>query len=83
MSAVIFKILASFTSPEEIGVNPQSMLWMLPLAAAIAVIYKAIKLPKITAGKFVKESAVLFGSIVAFIIATAVALCVVAYLATE
>ena len=83
MSAGILKILASFTSPEEIGVNPQSMLWMLPLAAAIAVIYKAIKMSKITPGKFIKESAMLFGSIVVFIIATAVILCVVAYLATE
>ena len=83
MSAGILKILASFTSPEEIGVNPQSMLWMLPLAAAIAVIYKAIKMPKITLGKFIKESTILFGSIAAFIIVTAVILCFVAYLATE
>jgi hypothetical protein len=83
MSVGIFKVLASFTSPEEIGVSPQSVLWMLPLAAAIAVVYKAIKMPKITSGKFIKESAMLFGSIVVFIIATAVILCIAAYLATE
>jgi hypothetical protein len=83
MSVGIFKVLASFTSPEEIGVNPQSMLWMLPLAAAIAVVYKAIKMSKITPGNFVKESVMLFGSIVVFIIATAVILCFAAYLATE
>lgn len=83
MSVSIFGILATFTSPEEIGVNPQSMLWMLPLAAAIAVVYKAIKMSKITSAGFIKESVVLFGSIAAFIIATAVILCIVAYLATE
>ncbi|MGD9109312.1 MAG: hypothetical protein PVG93_00095 [Phycisphaerales bacterium] len=83
MSVNIFRILATFTSPEEIGVNPQSMLWMLPLAAAIAVVYKAIKMPKITSVSFIKQSVVLFGSIVAFIVATAVILCIAAYLATE
>lgn len=67
-------LIATFTSPEQIRPNPQSMLWLLPLAAAIATVYKATKLPKITAGIFLKEAALLFGSIIGFIIMAALAL---------
>ncbi len=76
---VVF-FIASLTAPEEIGTNPQSMLWLLPLSAAIAVVYKATKLPKITAVSFLKESAVLFGSIILFVVITALVLHVVAWL---
>ncbi len=54
MSAVAF-ILASFTSPEKICTNPQSMLWLLPLVAAIAVVYKATKVPTIKDKLFLKR----------------------------
>lgn len=67
-------VIATFTAPEQIRANPQAMLWLLPLTAAIAVVYKATKLPTITAGAFLKEVAVLFGSIVGFIIITALVL---------
>jgi hypothetical protein len=82
MSAVAF-ILASFTSPEKIGADPRSMLWLLPLVAAIVVVYKATKLPEIKAGNFLKEVAVLFGSIVVFMIITGLVLCVLSWLITE
>jgi hypothetical protein len=73
-------LIASLTAPQEIGATPQAMLWMLPLAAAIAVVYKATKLPKITAGDFLKETAALFGSIVLFVVATALILNIIAWL---
>ena len=76
-------VLASFTAPENITVNPQSMLWMLPLAAAVAVIYKATKLPKITLGLFLRESVVLFVSIVVFLTVTVAVLWFVTWLAIE
>jgi len=76
-------ILASFTAPENIGTTPQSMLWLLPLAAAIAVIYKATKVQTIIAEKFTKEAVVLFGSIIVFITVTALALHALAWLITE
>ena len=82
LSQAVF-ILATFTSPEQIGTDPKSMLWLMPLAAAISVIYKAIKLPKITAGNFIREAGLLFGSIVVFMAVTAVVLFVFARLATE
>ena len=83
MSVEAIFIIASFTAPEEIGANPQSILWLLPLAAAIAVVYKATKVPTITARNFIKEAAILFGSIVVFIIITALALYTLAWLITE
>ena len=79
----VFFVMANFTVPERIGANPQSMLWLLPLAAAIAVVYKATKLPTIKAGNFLKESAILFGSIIVFMIITALVLFGLAWLITE
>ena len=50
------------------------MMWQswLPLVAAIAIVYKATKVPKITAVNFLKEVVILFGSIVVFMAVTAV-----------
>jgi hypothetical protein len=76
-------VMASFTTPEEIGANPQSMLWLLPLVAAIVVVYKATKLPEIRAGNFLKEVVILFGSVVVFMIIAGLILCVSARLITE
>ncbi|MHC4061533.1 MAG: hypothetical protein ACYSUC_04955 [Planctomycetota bacterium] len=76
-------VVATFTSPENIGTSPASLLWMLPLAASITVVYKATKLPKITAASFIKETAALFGSIVVFIIISMFVLHALAWLITE
>ena len=76
-------ITASFAAPMEIGTTPQSILWILPLVAAIAVAYKATKLSKITADNFVKETVMLFGSIIVFMLISAVILHAVAWLITE
>ena len=82
MSAIADFVMATFTAPENIQTNPQSMLWLLPLVAAIAAAYKATKLPTITAGVFLKEVAILSGSIVAFVIITALVLYALAWLIT-
>ena len=82
MSVIADFVMATFTAPENIRTNPQSMLWLLPLVAAIAAAYKATKLPTITAGVFLKEAAILFGSIVAFVIITALVLYALAWLIT-
>jgi hypothetical protein len=73
-------LIATFTSPERIPTSPQASLWMLPLMAAIVVVYKATKLPEITPRKFLKETASLFLSILVFIVITAVILHAIAYL---
>ena len=76
-------LVASFTAPENITANPQSMLWILPLAAAIAITYKAAKLPKITVKNFIQESVSLFLSIVVFLIVVGVVLITLTSLITE
>jgi hypothetical protein len=76
-------VIATFSTPEVVRVNPTSMLWLLPLAASVAVVYKATKLPTITAANFIKEVAVLFGSIVVFIIISALVLYALAWLVVE
>ena len=76
-------IMATFTIPEQIGTTPQSILLLLPLVAAIAIVYKATKLPEIKAVNFIKEVVVLFGSIVVFMFVTALILYAIAWLVLE
>ena len=67
-------ILSTFMSPETVGITPASMLWIAPLAASIAIVYKTTKLESITATTFIKECITLFGSIVVFMAVTALVL---------
>ncbi|MBN2591120.1 MAG: hypothetical protein JXA96_14735 [Sedimentisphaerales bacterium] len=76
-------ILASFTQPVNIGVNQQSMLWMIPLFVSFSIVYKTIKLPNLKFVSFLKEVVVLFGSIMVFIIITAVVLYACSWLLIE
>ncbi len=80
MLALAADIMAQFRVPEDIGTNPRSLLLVLPLLAAIAVVYKATKVPKITVGNFLKETVLLFGSILVFMVITALVLATVAWL---
>ncbi len=80
---IVSLILAMFSQPETIGVNPVSMLWLLPLIASISIVYKATKIPTIKFASFVKDVVVLFGSIVIFMIITAVVLYALAWLLLE
>ena len=76
-------VMATFTVPEKITTDPQSMLWLLPLVAAIAIVYKATKLPEIKIANFLKESVLLFGSIIIFMLVTALVLYSIAWLILE
>ena len=79
MPAIAMIMLAQFRIPEEIGTNPRSLLLLLPLLASIAVIYKATKVSNVSAGSFLKESALLFGSILVFMVITALVLTAVVW----
>jgi hypothetical protein len=81
--ALMTYILAIFTTPMHIDTDPASMLWLIPLVASIAIVYKATKVHRIKPLPFLRESAVLFGSIMVFIIAAALILYAVAWLVTE
>jgi hypothetical protein len=65
-------ILANFASPVHIGTTPYAFLLALPLIAVIAIVYKATKLEKIELVSFARESFMLFGSILIFMVLTAV-----------
>jgi hypothetical protein len=83
MSMIAAFVMATFTTPENVGVTPKSMLWLLPLVAAISVVYKTTKLPTIKPANFLKETVIL-GSVVVFIYAfIALVLCVLAWVITE
>lgn len=75
--------MATFTAPENIGTTPLSMLWLIPLAAAIAIVYKATKLPTIKASIFLKEVAVLSSTIIIVMAIIALALCILGWLITQ
>ena len=83
MSITYSLVMATFTIPEKITTDPQSMLWLLPLVTAIAIVYKATKLPEIKIANFLKESVILFGSIVVFMFVTALVLYSIAWLVIE
>ncbi len=53
-------IVASFTHPMDISITPLSLLWILPLIAAISLIYKATKLRVIIWKKILRETIILF-----------------------
>lgn len=65
-------VLAGFTSPVYIGTTAKALLLALPLIAVISTVYKAIKVEEIKFASFLRESILLFGSIVAFMIVTAI-----------
>ncbi len=83
MTPSICILLASFTTPMSIDTNAASMLWLLPLVVAIAVVYKATKVHQIRVRSFVRETALLIGSIMVFIAVAALILYGVAWLVTE
>jgi uncharacterized membrane protein YbhN (UPF0104 family) len=83
MTAFITAMLGSFTTPMRIGTDPASMLWLLPLVAAIAIVYKATKVHKVRLQPFAKETAVLFGSIIVFIVVAALILYGLTWIVTE
>ncbi len=83
MTIPVWTLLASFTVPMRIDTDPSSMLWLLPLVVAIAVVYKATKVHQIRPAAFAKETALLIGSIMVFITVAALVLYGVAWLVTD
>ena len=64
--------LAGFMLPVHIGTSPKAFLLALPLIAVIAIVYKATKMEKIELVSFVRETFLLFGSILVFMVLTAI-----------
>jgi hypothetical protein len=67
-------LLAGFTAPIYIGTNPLAMLWMFPLLASVALVYKATKLRVFHWKRYWKEVGILFVTLSGFMIMAAIAL---------
>jgi len=76
-------IFAAFTAPIEIGTTPSSMLWMFPLLAAIALVYKATKMRVLFTKKYLLESLLLFLSVSGFMIMAIIVLNLLSWLVTS
>jgi hypothetical protein len=76
-------ILATFVQPENIATAPAFMLWMFPLLAAIAVIYKTTKLRAILWNTFVRETLILFGVLSGFMILAIIVLNLLVWVITR
>lgn len=79
----ILPVLATFSVPENIGTTPASMLWMLPLLAAIAVVYKTNKLRVIFWKSIIREVVILFGVLCGFMILAIVVLNLLVWLINQ
>ena len=79
----MLEMLASFASPIHIGTDPASMLWMFPLLAAIAIIYKVTKMRAFFYLQFIREVALLFVTLSGFMIAAIIVLNLITWLATS
>ena len=75
--------LASFTAPMEVGTTAAAMLWMFPLLAAIALVYKATKMRVLFTKKYLIESLLLFLSVSGFMILAIVVLNLLSWLVTS
>lgn len=53
-------IVATFTAPENIGMDAKSLLWIFPLLLSVAIIYKATKMRVIFLRRFFREILILF-----------------------
>ena len=76
-------ILASFTEPIYIGTDKLSMLWMFPLLAAIALVYKTTKMRVLLTKKYLIESLLLFLSVSGFMILAIAVLNLLSWLVTS
>jgi hypothetical protein len=83
MTPATWILLASFATPLRIDTTAASMLWLLPLVASLAVVYKATKVDNIRWKAFLRETTVLFGSILVFILVATLVIQAVAWFVTE
>ena len=77
-----FPVIAAFTNPMNISANPQSLLWILPLAVAGVVVYKALTIRKIVPALFFKEVFALLAFLIGLLIVITLILFAITWLAT-
>lgn len=73
-------MLGGFRAPLDIGTTPLSMLWMFPLLASIAVVYKTTRLRVLFLKPLLLESLILFLTLSGFMILAGIVLNLVVWL---
>jgi len=76
-------IVATFTAPENIGMDAKSTLWIFPLLLSVAVIYKATKMRVIFLRRFFREILILFCTLSVVMVLIAALLHVVVWILTS
>jgi len=71
-------LLALFTEPMYLPTTPASLLWVIPICLSVSLVYKAIKIEEFRPGLFIREVALLFGTIIVFLLVIAFILLVIA-----
>ena len=74
MLGIVSSIVAFLDQPLTVPTDPRALLWALPISLSIALIYKAIKTHALRPALYVREVALLFATIVGFLVVVAVVL---------
>ena len=72
-----------FVQPLQVPTEAQSLLWAGPLCLSIALVYKALKIENFTPALYVREVALLFATIIGFLIVVALVLLATSHLAGQ
>ena len=83
MHELLFCVLAGFLAPLDIGTTPLSLLWMFPLLASIAVVYKTTRMRILFFKTLLAESLILFLTLSGFMILAGIVLNLVVWLAVS
>ena len=75
-------LIATFTAPEYIAMDVKSLLWIFPLLASVAIIYKATKMRVIFLRRFFREVVILFCTLSVVMVLIAALLHVVVWILT-
>ena len=79
----MLEMLASFTGPIDINNGPAMFGWLAPLVAAIALVYKAIKMPEpFPVYKYIRDVVILFFTIIIFMVLIGLALYAIMWVVT-
>lgn len=70
-----------FVMPLEVPTRALALLWALPISLTVAIVYKALKLPTLETGFYIREVLLLFIWILACLILAALVLLAIAHLA--
>ena len=79
---IAYFLLTTFSVPQDISTTGTQLLWLMPLAIAGIVVYKAIKLPQISPALFLREVFTLFIFLLGLLLLITIVIFAITYLMT-